>query len=124
MEERRFSARFDEEAQVAVTVLAADKAPELVNKTFFCPTENLSMTGLRLMVHVAVPVDTAMQLRIAFVKPLRAFRFEGRAVWVGKSDSSRLPYACGVVFTHIPPETEDAWRAMIERKLSLRRGFD
>ena len=103
MAERRISARFDETAQVAVTVLSADDAPDLVNKTFFCPTENLSMTGLRLMVHVDVPVNTSMQLRIAFIKPLRAFHHEGRTVWVRKSPSSRLPYACGVEFTRIPP---------------------
>jgi len=120
--ERRSNVRFDENAQVAVTVLSSDEAPALADKAFFCPTENLSMTGLRLMLHVNVPVDTSMQLRIAFIKPLRAFHHEGRSVWIRKLDSSSLPYACGVEFTRIPPDIADSWRAMIERKLSLQNG--
>ena len=78
------------------------------------------MTGLRLKLHVQVPVRTIMQLRIAFIKPLRAFRLEGRSVWAQNSDSSSRSFVCGVEFTRIPPDIQDAWRAMIERKPSLQ----
>lgn len=117
MRERRSSKRVFEDAQVAVTVLAAEDAPQLVNKTFFCPTENLSITGLRLSVQVPVPVGSLLELRIAFSGPLRSFRHTGRVVWIRKDDDGRLTHALGIEFTHVASELEDAWRDMISRKL-------
>jgi hypothetical protein len=117
MRERRIGKRVHEEAQAAVTVLAAENAAELENKTFFCPTENLSVTGLRLSVQVPVPVGSILELRIAFAKPLRSFQHSGRVVWIRRDDEGRLAHALGIEFTHVSAEVEDAWRDMISLKL-------
>jgi hypothetical protein len=122
MRERRTGKRVQEEAQAAVTVLSAEDAPELVNKTFFCPTENLSVTGLRLSVQANVPVGSVLELRIAFTQPLRSFQHTGRVVWIRKDDRGRLTHALGIEFTHVSIEVEDAWRDMIARKLKRQGG--
>ena len=117
MSERREFERFKEENRVAVTVLSAEAAPELVDKTFFCPTENLSESGLRLSVHVAVPVGAELEMRIAFLNPLRSFKHEGRVVWFRRENRDRYPYALGVEFTRIEAAGLNAWRTTIGRKL-------
>lgn len=119
-QDRRIDGRFSEEAQVAVTVLSAPEAPELVDRTFFCPTDDLSLHGMRLCVHVSVPVGALVQLRVAFIKPLRAFKHDGRVVWVRKDESGPHPYALGVEFPQLPPGEADGWQDMIERKLTIR----
>lgn len=121
MSERREFERFKEENRVAVTILSAEAAPNLVNKTFFCPTENLSESGLRLSVHVGVPVGAELELRIAFLKPLRSFKHEGRVVWVRRESRHRFPYAIGVEFTRIEAGGIEAWRALITNKLLMHQ---
>jgi len=119
-QDRRKDDRFREKAQVAVTVLSAPEAPDLVDRTFFCPTADLSLHGMRLSVHVSVPVGAVIQLRVAFVNPLRAFTHDGRVVWGRKDETGRHPFALGVEFPQLPPAEADAWRDMIERKLTIQ----
>ncbi|MDA0989428.1 MAG: PilZ domain-containing protein, partial [Verrucomicrobia bacterium] len=109
MAERRINDRFREANRVAVTIISASGAPDLINRTFFCPTADLSRSGLRLTVHIGVPVGAELELRIAFLKPLRTFTHAGRVVWVRKENHDRFPYALGVEFTALEPAAEEIW---------------
>jgi hypothetical protein len=115
---RREAQRVREQNQVAVTVLASDAAPEIVNQTFFCPTEDLSATGLRLCLNYMVPVGALLSMRIAFRKPVRAFKHEGRVVWSRRGLYNGRPYALGVQFTQLQSGTSETWRRMLEHKLA------
>jgi hypothetical protein len=120
MEERRANERLREENRVAVTILSADNAPELINHTFFCPTEDVSVCGLRLCVHLPVPVGTSMELRIAFLRPLRTFKHEGHVTWLKDSGGQHYPYAIGVELTRLQEGAVEAWKRIIATKLSVR----
>jgi hypothetical protein len=120
MEERRANERLREENRVAVTILSADDAPELINHTFFCPTEDVSSAGLRLCVHLPVPVGVSLELRIAFLRPLRTFRHEGHVVWLKQSGGQRFPYAIGIELTRLQDGAVEAWNRIIATKLSVR----
>jgi len=117
MHERRINPRVREENRVAVTVLAAELAPDLVDHTFFCPTADISRTGLRLCVHHPVPIGATLALRIAFHKPLRAFKHEGRVAWVRRDgDFDGYPCALGIELTRLQEGSESLWLRMLERK--------
>lgn len=118
MKERRIEPRLREENLVAVTILSADGAPTLVDKTFFCPTEDISSTGLRLAFREAgVPKGATLALRIAFRKPVRAFKHLGRVIWVRKGNFSGKPFAMGVEFTSLQEGAEETWKRMMASKV-------
>ncbi|MCE9615429.1 MAG: PilZ domain-containing protein [Lentisphaerae bacterium] len=118
--ERRKQPRVQEKNQVAVTVLEADGAPDLVDKTFFCPTEDISATGLRLCLHQRVPVGALLSMRIAFHKPVRAFKHEGRVVWFRTGDFNGHPHALGVQFTQLQEGSIEIWNSMLASKIISR----
>ena len=108
MQERRRDKRIDERKQVAITVLAAPEARELEGRTFFCPTEDLSVSGLRLKVHAAIPKGAALALRVAFASPLKAFRLIGRSAWSRDTDEGSL-CEIGVEFRECPVKVLSEW---------------
>ncbi|MDA0577243.1 MAG: PilZ domain-containing protein [Verrucomicrobia bacterium] len=115
--EKRKKERLQEEVRVAVTILSAEDAPDLVNKTFFCPTEDVSAGGLRLCLHHAVPKNAELVLRIAFQHPVRSFKHIGRVAWMRRGSFRGYPVAIGVELTELQAGTAEAWGHMLERKL-------
>jgi len=116
MEERRRDERIGERKQVVVTVLAAPAAREIEGRTFFCRTEDLSASGLRLRLHCAMPDGSALALRVAFAAPLRAFRLVGRSVWSRKSDAESV-FEVGVEFRDCPRDTLSEWQLAVNSLL-------
>ena len=118
--DRRTHDRLREENRVSVTVLSAEEAPELEGKTFFCSTEDVSIGGLRLCIHVPAPIDSVLKLLVAFISPLRSFTHIGLVTWIKKT-GGKYPYATGIQFTDSATrEDADAWRGAIETKLGDR----
>jgi hypothetical protein len=116
MQERRRHPRIPSDNKVAVKVLAAPETPDLQNRTFFCTTADISRSGLRFCADVPVPVDTTLELRVSFARPLRAFVHVGQAVWVREeklNDGAR--YAVGVTFTNTATPTHIEWKALLAR---------
>ena len=117
--DRRAHPRLRERDSVVVTVLSAPEVPELEDKTFFCTTEDLSPSGLRLRLHVRVPIGAVLGLRVAFTLPLGTFRHIGRAAWVRELRPDKL-YAVGVEFSYTLGARGSAWRDIVGRKLALK----
>ena len=113
MEERRRDERIGERKQVVVTVLAAPAAREIEGRTFFCRTEDLSASGLRLRLHCAMPDGSALALRVAFSVPLKAFRLIGRSAWTREVDAAS-EYEVGVEFRDCPARTMSEWRDAVK----------
>lgn len=119
MENRRAQDRLPETNRVAVTILQADAAPELVNVTLFCPTEDVSADGLRLRTHRRLPVGSRLLLRIALLKPLRTFTHQGETAWFRPQAGESGVFLQGIRFTVLQPGAESAWRDQVKRKLAL-----
>ena len=114
MKERRRHPRVSSESKVAVKVLASPEAPELQNRTFFCTTADISQSGLRFCADTPVTVDTTLELRVSFARPLRAFVHIGQAVWVREdSEIEDFRYAIGVTFTNTSTTTHIEWKALL-----------
>jgi c-di-GMP-binding flagellar brake protein YcgR len=115
--ERRIHPRIRERNSVAVRVVSAPDTPSLVQKVFFCTTEDLSAGGMRFNVHTAVPVNSHLELRVAVKNPTGAYKHVGRVVWVKEMDGTQ-PYAVGVQFTDTPATTLAAWKEFVALKLA------
>jgi hypothetical protein len=113
---RRRHPRLSEEDRVAVTVLSAPDAPQLVNKTIFCSTADISAGGLRLNVRAPVPAKAVLILRVAFSSPLRAFRHVGHVVWRRSAEQGNA-VTMGVELDEAACPSIVAWRDVIARKL-------
>lgn len=118
MNERRAHPRLLEQARVAVTILSAPDVPDLENRTFFCPTADISIGGLRLSVHTHVPMGAVLVLRIAFNNPLRAFKHVASVVWTQDVEDPRHPFSLGVEFHEGDAAIMEEWREVLEEKLT------
>lgn len=118
MEDKRQFQRLNEENRVAVTVVSAQNAPEIENQTYFCPTEDLSVDGLKLNVPTQIPSGSKIELRVAMMKPLRSFMHHGEVRW-SKQMSGRFPYSIGIKFTSIEGSTWALWQDAIARKITI-----
>ncbi|MFT5473179.1 MAG: hypothetical protein ACI856_001506 [Kiritimatiellia bacterium] len=118
MENKRQFQRLNEENRVAVTVVSAQNAPEIENQTYFCPTEDLSMGGLKLNVPVQIPSGSRIELRVAIMKPLRSFMHTGEVRW-SKQIDGRFPYAIGIKFMKLEGSNRALWQDAITRKIAI-----
>ena len=114
--ERRRHPRVLDESLVAVTVLASPDAPDLINRTFFCHSEDLSVSGIRLHVPVVLPRKASLILRIAFAAPLKAFRRFGTVAWCRPTPDDQV-HDAGVEFAVPSSESEGEWLRMVDDKL-------
>lgn len=123
-DERRNEDRLQEANSVAIKVIRAPEAPELEGETFFSTTEDVSVRGIRFVVHTWVPKDAILEMRVGFSKPLGAFRHLGRVAWVKTEEQGEdadvgvEAYALGIEFLNESAEKLLVWRDIIERKLS------
>jgi hypothetical protein len=121
MEDKRQFQRLNEESRVAVTVVSAQNAPEIENQTYFCPTEDLSLVGLKLNVPEEIPSGSQIELRVAIMKPLRSFMHHGEVRW-SKQVGGRFPYAIGIKFTKLEGSNRALWQDAITRKIAISGG--
>ena len=114
MKERRRHPRVSSESKVAVKVLASPEAPDLQNRTFFCTTADISQSGLRFCADTPVTVDTTLELRVSFARPLRAFVHVGQTVWVrAEPNGEKHRYIIGVTFTKTATTTRIEWKSLL-----------
>jgi hypothetical protein len=114
--ERRRYPRVRDDSLVAVTVLASPDVPELVNRTFFCHSEDLSVSGIRIHVPAMLPSKASLILRIAFAAPLKAFRRFGTVAWCRPTDDEEI-HDAGVEFAVPSSESEDDWLRVLDKKV-------
>lgn len=117
-QENRLHPRLEEENRVAVTVVHAQNAPELENQTFFCPTEDISASGLKLSVPTQIPSGSSVELRVALLKPLRSFLLLGDVRWSRKTPG-RFPFAVGIRFKNFEGPSRALWQDAVNRKLTV-----
>lgn len=103
-----------------MTILEAPDAKELEGRTFFCPTADVSISGVRLSLHRDIPAGSQIELRIAFKEPLRAFRHRGRVVW-SQEVGQKHPHAVGIEFFD-RGATDGEWIAFMKGKDAPGRG--
>lgn len=118
MDERRQHTRMTDRNSVAVTILTAPASPELEGETFFCMTHNISIGGLMIHLSTRVPQGARMEMRIAFVEPIRSFFLVGRCAWTGEKERDGFPI--GVEFQEGKEGDLDAWHSIVEQKLLYR----
>jgi len=103
---------------VAVTILSAPASPELEGETFFCMTHNISIGGLMIHLSTRVPQGSKMEMRIAFVEPIRSFLLVGRCAWTGEKERDGFPI--GVEFVDDEEGALNTWKSIVEQKLLYR----
>ncbi len=120
-DDKRLHQRLEEENRVAVTVVQAQNAPELDNQTFFCPTGDISVGGLRLSVPAQIPSGSKIELRVAILKPLRSFLLQGEIRW-SRATEGRFPYSVGIRFQNLEGPNRALWQDAVNRKLTVLGG--
>ena len=116
-QDRRAHPRLRERDSVAVKILASDVTPELVGRTFFCSTDDLSIEGLRFCVHTEVPLDAVLELRVAMQEPAAVFTHIGTVVYVKRVENEN-PFAIGVHITETKEGQLGDWVTTLTRKLA------
>ncbi|MCX7590830.1 MAG: PilZ domain-containing protein [Kiritimatiellae bacterium] len=118
--ERRAHPRLREEHAVEAKILSSPERPELEQMRFACTTEDISASGLRLVLPVALSVGSAIEIQLVTEQPRRTFWHVGRVVWTrprnGKGDSHMV----GIRFTETPEETLHLWEDLLLEKLARR----
>ena len=117
-QEKRIHPRLCEQDSVAVTVLSAPKAIELEHRTFYCSSNDLSVSGLNFSVHSGVPVGSLLKLQVELTQPLDTFYHLARVVWARNVDQDVvLSYRIGVEITETLQNRASDWAVIIRRKL-------
>jgi hypothetical protein len=116
--DNRVHPRLYEQDAVAVTVLSAPGAVELENRTFYCSTNDVSVSGLNFSVHSLVPVTSRLKLQVELTEPLATFRHVGRVVWARHIDHDVvLSYRIGVEISETLDNRSSDWAATIRHRI-------
>ncbi len=100
---------------ITVTVLEAPEAPRLEGCVFRCTTCDLSSSGLQLIVHSHVPMNSKLRIVVEFVDPLATFDHTATVAWCREHDAGIVQsYALGMKFTDTESQTGHAWADMLK----------
>ncbi|MGQ9661731.1 MAG: PilZ domain-containing protein [Kiritimatiellia bacterium] len=118
MQERRAKPRLQEEHQAEVEILSSPEKQELELKRFECETKDISASGLRLVLPVALSVGSRLEIKLFMNHPRRVFWHVGRVVWVKSLGDNSCMYMVGVHFSETPEETLHLWEDLLLEKLA------
>jgi len=113
-EDRRASERVRDRNTVAVTIISAPEAPHLVNRTYFCTTDDISLCGIRLTSKQPMPGGANLVVRVAFHDPLCSFQHTGKIVWCVPNEKHHLT---GIELHRFEGADIVEWSAILQKKL-------
>lgn len=96
-EERRKYPRDGLSESVFVKIIACDTNPQLVGKTFFSSTANVSKGGIRFRSGFRIEQDTVAELCIGLSSRLQSFILTGAVRWC-REHEPRRNYSVGIEF--------------------------
>jgi len=83
--ERRRHIRLDIGEKLFVQIVSAEDAQELVGKTYFCKTVDVSETGLKITVQQEVPKNCEVELWVQMQSTAKKYFLFGHTQWcIGK----------------------------------------
>jgi hypothetical protein len=116
--EQRAYPRLDETDAVTVTVLSAPAARDMEQRTFACPSRDLSVAGLSIAVHSRMPVGAVLRLRVEMTEPIETFEHVGRVVWCAAEEADVvMSYRVGITILQTLDHRGYNWSSAVFRKL-------
>ena len=120
---RRQHERVDQKGYVKVIVEDCPNAPSLEGAIFRCTTRDLSLSGLKLVVHTSVPVDSMVRVLVVFTKPAAEFEHSARVAWVKDVDGGMVQqHELGLKFTETHSPAGHEWSEFIRSQMLGSKG--
>ncbi|MFA5627151.1 MAG: PilZ domain-containing protein [Thiohalomonadaceae bacterium] len=95
MENRRQASRLLRDEDVRVKIISAPAQPELIGSGIESETIDVSATGLRLLLEVALAVGSRLELLVMVGEQGREYRLVGDVVWRRETESAGV-YLVGI----------------------------
>lgn len=116
MNERRQSARVEDDLGIAINVMAERGPIPSHQGTIFHLTKDISQGGLRFENDHELPVNALLKMHVALKIPLMTITHFARVRWVRRSEKAKS-YSIGVQFTESPPNDMQIWSNYVNQRL-------
>ncbi len=115
---RRVHSRVAQKGYIKVIVDAAPEALTLEGKVFQCTTRDLSSGGLKMVVHMSVPIGTMVRLHVVFTEPAAEFVHVARVAWSRVQHTDVVQsYSIGVEFCDTVGQENHVWSDFIKSRM-------
>jgi c-di-GMP-binding flagellar brake protein YcgR len=116
--DRRVHERIAQKGYIRVVVKACPGASTLEGESFQCTTRDLSLGGLKLVVHSAVPVGSMVRVFVTFNNPPATFENIARVAWSRVVTTDILQqYELGLEFSTVKSPSGHEWETMFRSRL-------
>ncbi len=112
--ERRRHIRLQSDEKLFVQVVAASESPELVGKTYFCKTLDVSESGLKITVQHCVPQGCEVELWVQVQSTAKKYFLQGLTQWCDDLEQADGHFELGIRLSDASKSDFKQWQYLFD----------
>jgi len=116
--ERRRHIRLEMDEKLFVQIISASNAQELVGKTYFCKTLDVSESGLKITVQQQVPKNCEVELWVQIHSTSKKYFLSGHTQWCIGFEQSVGSYELGIKLKNGKSSDLEQWQYLFDEHIN------
>ena len=116
--ERRRHVRLEVDEKLFVQIVSASDAEELVGKTYFCKTVDVSESGLKITVEQEVPKKCEVELWVQVQSTGKKYFLFGQTQWCMGFKHANGSYELGIQLQQADKTDLEEWRYLFDAHIN------